>query len=104
MESEIVAYFQHVPFRDRYDYGGVPVVETPVDHMMLESVIELAREHGEVWVLYSDLTIEPLKATYAHLKTGVRDNPHVRMRHAELSKSFVLPSILAQVERVQAER
>ena len=72
--------------------------------MMLESVIELAREHGEVWVLYSDLEMAPLKATYAHLKVGVRDSPHVRMRHNELSNRFVLPSIFAQVERVQRER
>jgi hypothetical protein len=94
----------HLPFWDRYDYGGVPVVETPIDRMMVESVIELAREHGEVWVVYSDLTIESLRPSYASLKVGVRDSPHVRMRHAELSTSFVLPSILAQVERVRPER
>ena len=91
-------------FRTRYDYGGIPVVETPSDRTMLGSVIELAREHGEAWVLYSDLELGPLKATYAHLKVGVRDSPHVRMRHSELSDHFVLPGILAVVERVQAER
>ena len=79
-------------------------MQTPIDRLMLKSVIELAREHGEVWVLYSALELSELKATYAHLKVGVRDSPLVKLRDAELSSRFVLPTIVAVVESVHSER
>jgi hypothetical protein len=94
----------HVPFLDHYDYDGIVVVETQSDRAMLENAIALAREHGEVWAVYSALELGSLKESYAYLKLGIRDDPHVRMQYSELSKGFVLPSILAVVERVEPER
>ena len=89
----------HVAFVDRFDYGGIPVVQTPIDAIMLKSVIQLAQTHGEVWVLYSALELDDLQATYAHLKAGVRESLYVTMQYSSLSKKFVLPSILAVVTR-----
>ena len=91
-------------FLDHFDYGGVTVVQTPIDKLMLDSVIQLAHDHGEVWVLYSALDLEALKKTYAFLKVGVRDSRDVRMRYSDLNTRFVLPSILAVVERSKHSR
>ena len=89
----------HAAFIDRFDYGGIPVVQTPIDGMMLKNVIELAQTHGEVWVIYSALELNDLKTTYAQLQEGVRESPYVTMQYSDLSKKFVLPTLLAVVKR-----